>query len=600
MKRILILILTLSFVSSVFAQTNISVPLTDPVYSMLDYIEIRNYIKPLHNSRPYTLNLVLESLYESLESDKISQTERQTIFQTIERLSPQEPTEYLENGTSLQNLGEFAKTGTYRFEDTTHSFPISVELGTSVNIDIASNFNDPSISAFTMIDAFILGDLGHNFSYKVDFSAGMANLDFSSYSPYSFSPFWGGYMYGLDSLDSSFVGKTENTAAAIQFAPEFGVSLFENKLGLNFSRIRRDWGTGDGNLMISNNAQPFTAFEMYLHPVDFASLSFTTGVLEFDVDDPDGIKPTQFQNAFSAFMAELFITDYAYASLFSSVVFPKRFELAYMMPGMIPFFAQNTSGDFDNLLLGFSLGANIPGYAQLYFNILTDELNLLSDDFFHMDRNMYAFQTGIKASIPNAAFTVFNLQYTKLEPYMYTHPGTVTPWYAEDDGGEQIRMHTNYVNHGENLGYYLPPNSDELKLTATSLPFWFLETTLSYSLIRHGLEAYDETVDKLGNDIDSSLDYGDIQTPGDSSDNTSTKKYFLTDGTYEWIHSLGLEGEMDMRFVKDIPLTLKLGYTLSYTHHTEADVLNKSFKPVDNSEYKNTWGNYFTFSIKVW
>ncbi len=338
--------------------------------------------------------------------------------------------------------------------------------------------------------------------------------------------------------------------------------------------------------MLSETAQPFTALEMYLRPVDFISLSSLTGVLEYYRETSIKGDAENFQNAFTAFMGEVFIGDYGYASLLSSAVWPKRFEPGYIIPGMIPFINQNLIGDYDNVQMGIGLGINIPQYASFYYNVFIDELNFTVDDFFHKDRNMYSYQTGLDVVIPNTPLVTFSFQYTKIEPYMYTHPGAYTPWYDEN-----LLMEMNYVNHGESLGYYLPPNSDELKITGTAMPFWFLQTNLSYSLIRHGLD-----VD--GSSLDDHHIY-DTNDPDYEPLNEKTK-YFLTDGTYEWIHSIGANAELDLRFVKDIPLSLNLGYTLSFTHHTEPDTLNKSFKPVNNSEYKDTWGNYLTLSVKVW
>ena len=63
---------------------------------------------------------------------------------------------------------------------------------------------------------------------------------------------------------------------------------------------------------------------------------------------------------------------------------------------------------------------------------------------------------------------------------------------------------------------------------------------------------------------------------------------------------MGVSAQLNVGFVKDIPVTLNMGYTLSYKHHTQPNVLNESFKPVDNSEYKNAWANYLSLSVKVW
>ncbi len=581
-KKILALGILFLITSSIFAQKNLSVDLNDPVYDILDYIQIRDYVKPLHNSRPYSLDLVLDTLKNSLEySSEMSKSEVSIIQDTIHRLEPTVSTEFTDNSTFTQSVSTLANTGYYRYETNENGIPITAQVGIELQADLFTNLNELGISSDNWINAYVLGDLGNNFSYNITAGVGLMKLDFDAYKPFSYTQTWAGYQAYLNDLDN-FAGLTEDPSAGTQIMPEFAASFFDNKFGINFSRIRRDWGTGNGNLMLSGNAQPFSAFEMYLHPVDFISLSTMTGTLEYFRDDSTGIKPDTFQNNFTAFMGEIYIGEYVYGALTSSSIWPKRFDMGYLLPGMIPFLYQNMVGDYDNLQLGGSIGIKIPKYANFYLNVFTDELNFTSDDFFHKDRNMYSYQTGLNVAIPNSSLVTFNFQYTKIEPYMYTHPGATHPAYNE-------RMELNYVNHGESLGYYLPPNSDELKIVVDSIPYWFLNTSLSYSLVRHGVSHGSDPVD--GSSIYDSLNYSDV--------NAGTK-YFLVDGVYEWIHSLGLDAEIDMHFINELPITLRLAYTLSYKHHTIEDEPNKSFKPLNAGDYINTWGNYFTLSVKIW
>ena len=75
-------------------------------------------------------------------------------------------------------------------------------------------------------------------------------------------------------------------------------------------------------------------------------------------------------------------------------------------------------------------------------------------------------------------------------------------------------------------------------------------------------------------------------------------KDFLKDGVYEWIHFLGVSADMDLRFVKEIPLKIRLGYTLSFTHHTE--FIDSKFQQARSSEYQNRFGNYLNLSLKLY
>ncbi len=592
MKKIILLSCLLSIAALSFSQQNLSVPLDDSVYGIIEHLEIRNYVKQLHNSKPYTLNVIISTLNESLDHPDMSLNEKEIVIKTIERLSPEPQTELNENNNAWQNISTLANTGAYRYVDTVNGMPLTVEIGATLDLDLMSNLNDPSISTDLWVSPYILGDLGDNFSYRLKAGGGIMKLDLSAYKPYTFYQNWLGYQYLLEDPDNYSYegGKSEELAGAMQFQPEFSASFFDNKMGINFSRIQHSWGTGNGSLVLSSNAQPFTAIETYIHPVDFISLSYLVGGLEFYRDSTLTGSSENFQNAYTAFMGEVFLGDFGYLGIQSTAVWPKRFELGYLLPGMIPFINQNTIGDYENVQMGLSAGINIPKYANFYYNVFIDEVNFTVDDFFHKDRNMYSYQTGLKVAIPNTNFVTFNFQYTKIEPYMYTHPGRTSPWY----GDTVMRM--NYVNHGDSLGYYLPPNSDELKLVADAMPTWFLKTQLMYSLVRHGVDYGSGYVD--GSNINDPHIY-DSSDPDYIPLNSKTK-YFLTDGVYEWIHSIGVQGELDLRFVNDIPLSLVVGYTLSYKHHTQPNELNKSFKPINNEEYKDTWGNYLQLSVKVW
>lgn len=88
---------------------------------------------------------------------------------------------------------------------------------------------------------------------------------------------------------------------------------------------------------------------------------------------------------------------------------------------------------------------------------------------------MWAYQLGSKIAIPDMPFMTFILQYTKIEPYTYTHPLTDTPGYTE-------KMNTNYINHGEPLGYKLKPNSAEIKIGLRTSPLWFCTLTPNIAL----------------------------------------------------------------------------------------------------------------------
>jgi len=566
-----------------FAQQHISVPLDDPVYNMIDYALLRNYCDNLPNTRPYTLKTVLNVLNQIRESPDSSMREKILAQEAFERLQPK---------PASDNIKAIFKDGMYTWEQN-NKLPIRVSAGASAETMVNTNFNSPNISAIQWIDMYIKGDISDNFSYNVNAGMSIMKLDVAdtpqidSYAPNTFTQSWDGFQYLMNNL-ATFSGLSNSPAAGIRILPEFGVRLWDGKVNINFSRIRRDWGTGDGNMTLSKTARPFMALDICIQPFPWLSLTALSGSLEYFRSEGIKVSAANFQNNISILMAELFIKNIVYVGFTSSAVWVKRFEPGYLNPGMIPFLYQNMVGDFDNLQMELSLGIKIPRYAYIYYNFFLDEALLSADDFFHQaGASMIAYQLGSKISIPDMPFMTFILQYTKIEPYTYTHPLTDTPGYTE-------KMNTNYINHGEPLGYKLKPNSAEIKIGLRTSPLWFLHANAQYTLVQHGADYGSGIVH--GSSYNERIVYGagaPEAKPGDYY-----YKDFLKDGVYEWIHSLGVSADMDLRFVKDIPLKIRLGYTLSFTHHTE--FIDGKFQQAGSSEYRNRFGNYLSLSLKLY
>ena len=101
-----------------------------------------------------------------------------------------------------------------------------------------------------------------------------------SYAPNTFTQSWDGFQYLMNNL-ATFSGLSNSPTAGIRILLEFGVRLWDGKLNINFSRIRRDWGTGDGNLTLSKTARPFAALDICMQPFPWLSLTAISGSLEY-------------------------------------------------------------------------------------------------------------------------------------------------------------------------------------------------------------------------------------------------------------------------------------------------------------------------------
>ena len=154
-------------------------------------------------------------------------------------------------------------------------------------------------------------------------------------------------------------------------------------------------------------------------------------------------------------------------------------------------------------------------------------------------------------------------------------------------------MDTTYINHGQPLGYFLNPNSDEFKIQLETKPLWYLSANACYTLVRHGATTGSGKVD--GSSFYDQLNYsGNIQN---SQEGDLYWKDFLHDGVYEWINSIALGAELDCRYW-NLPITVGLSYTFSYTHHTIGT--KEGFHNINDEEYSNKAGNYLTLSVKVY
>jgi len=195
---------------------------------------------------------------------------------------------------------------------------------------------------------------------------------------------------------------------------------------------------------------------------------------------------------------------------------------------------------------------------------------------------MFAYQAGLQGIIPVVPFASFSLSYTRIEPYTYTHHRNFVPWYDRTYGP----MEKAYVNNGVGLGYYLPPNSDEIKLHFEAKPLLKTSAFLQYQLIRHGADFGPHQVD--GSALVSELD------PDGRSDKDSLRKNFLKDGAYQWMHIMKIGAEHRLG---SLPITVFGETGIAYSYFTDiSDAEYKKYNPVPEggSPRPSALGDYLT------
>jgi hypothetical protein len=593
MKKSILLILALLMIltAALSAQSHNAVPLSDTaLYNFLEQAEMKGYTGQQRAVRPYPRSLVV-SLLENVRKyeSKMSPAEK-GVFQEFYD-------EYV-----VDEDQKFFKDGDVRLEGDVFTLRGEVDL----EMHAQAKLNDITASGGEVIAmAHLKGDIGSSVSWGLDIGGGAYAADDydtttsygpSAWAPYSYTKKWDGGIHPLDSLNN-YNAMPDGVGFGYSYDTEIAASFWDNALDLRFGRLRRDWGVGEGNLFLSADARPFMGIEGSINPWKWFNLSFLTGSLEYgetfrNVDDYS-IKSTSRtqQNMFSILQLEVMPTDWLYLSVSDSGIYMKRPEMGYLHPLYSQFFYQNNVGDFDNLALGGTIAIKKAGWGKAYFSVFLDEARFNHPDFFGNYANMYSFQTGIEAPIPGLPWTTALLQYTKIEPFTYTHY-TVdsSPWYNGLD------METDYLNNGESLGYGLEPNSDELMLKFKSQPKKGFTAEFGYRMIRHGTNAgsYNDAwgsgwlTDDDGNYLDENGEITEIEneyvalTPDNDPDGAygqEDSKDFLKDGIYEWFHVFSLGGTWDLSS-SGTPIAFGANYDYVLKYYTDYEG-NGSFTGYD-------------------
>jgi len=610
------------FNAAVFAQTHASVPFENQIYYILEQAELRGLCSPLSGVRPYAQSIVVSAIREILDSEnnaRLKSAEREILEQYLEKFSRPK------TGIDWRRGAFYGET--FVGEDTR----ISANLGLSANFEGSTGIysytsdNENFFGTEIWPEIYLNGDLGKNVSYNFNFAGGLIQVprnelgdywtyydgfpteeettdDFANrqipvfsepltHFPYSYRKRWDGSVFFLNSL-SSFSYWPGTIAGCYSLLSEISASFLDSKLNMRAGRLSHEWGSTPlgSSISINQAARPFFGIEASFSPVSWFSISSLTGALEYF--NANGIKESSmnFQNFFSVNMLQFRYKNILFFDFTDAVVYPKRFEPAYMAPIINNFFYQNNVGDFDNMAMSFNLKAQYPGFGNVWVSFFMDEMNFLSD-LSTLDRQMFAWQAGLAFFLPFLSFSSIKLSYTAVNPYCYTHNRNFSPWYGDN------RMETSYTNNGVGIGYYLPPNSDELLVKFDTMPAKNISTSLQYQMIRHGADFGPSAVD--GSNFLSELG-GKIESVYRNS-TPELKRFFLHDGAYQWMHIIKIGGEWTLEKAP-ISFFCEIGTVISYFTNTDEPANSGSAHPysiIDTEPYLKSTAFIAKLGIRI-
>lgn len=545
-RRLLpLLLLALVPAMGIHAQAHLSVELTDSVYQILETAELRGALSKLSAVRPYSRTLVVELLDRIWEAkDMLSEGERAVLEATRQRFA--EEREGLRHGNFASKPDEQGMGG----------------VAAGVDFQADPRLNVTSVEDWYLDSAlrpYLRGDLGPWLSYL-----GIVGFTFDrvaseevdaqdeawtpAFAPYDFTKQWDTRHISFGADRYGF-GYGDYPTISYDLETEIAADLLRGDLRLGFARQRREWGIGDGSLVLGGSARPFIGAELHAELAPWAAGHFLLGSLSDWRGEREALPDRTFQRMLALQRLELFPLPWLYLSATGTVLGAKRFELLYMAPLIFGVLAQDLMANVDNVGVGVDAAFTIAPIGKAYFSFYADEMEFTSlHNLFTRPRNMFALQGGVKLRVPWLPFATATLQYTKIEPFTYAHYPTDYPEYT-------LPVDTAYTHDGENLASHLWPNSDEILVKLRCLPFPSFTAGLEYRLIRHG-----DNPTKLPGSLfilgrpDGWLDYDLIDDP--------LYKDFLHDGLYDINNIVTVSGEYSF---PEYPVTVGLSYTFSHT-----------------------------------
>lgn len=265
-----------------------------------------------------------------------------------------------------------------------------------------------------------------------------------------------------------------------------------NHFEVAFGKFSNQWGAGaTGSLVLSDYA---TSYNQLLLRLKIWKLKYTSIFAELvDYTYKNVVGTPQELKYFVAHRLDLQFHPNFNLGLYESVITAGRtLDIGYLNPIMFYRSIEHYYGSPDNAALGADFNWRIIPTVALYGQIFIDDLTTskIGKNFWG---NKFGYLFGCYIVDPFEIQNIdFRIEYARIDPYTYTRSAT----RPQDNA-------TAYLHYNSPLGYFAPPNSDNLFLEARYRFTKQLIASVSYTRFRHG--ANPDSLTNVGGDIFLSL-----------------------------------------------------------------------------------------------
>jgi hypothetical protein len=459
-----VIMLFFSVSSAIFAASLVNVPLNHQVYRFIDRLQAKGILgEYLSNSKPYSRGEVAEMIMQaslSLEDGRVKLTNIDVeLLEDLKR----------EFSNELADLGDPGVQGYKHLLDWADEDRMLV---TEMGFMQDTSFNADGEAYTSTFKVSLYGDIYRNISFY--------NCSRASYNEGKEAPLW-------KRNDPRYLWRYPWSALSDAYVT-FGIP----KINVQAGKDAVLWGAGQHGVIGLTAIEP--AFDLVRFRTKMWKLNFTS-VLGFLRDDLTKEYQSQVPAKYlSAHRVEIIPYPGISVAWQEVYIYAEKLHIELLNPIMPYQMAEDYLGEIGNNTMEFDAEISLIPGAKVYSALFLDD--------FHPDRSPFKY-SGFGWAVLGGTMiadplgldnTDLTLEYSRVEPWTYTHRGTL----------QDPPIPTAYKHFDEPLGHWIGPNADDLFAQVGWQINRKIRGSVSYNRIRHG--------EVGGNIYDAPEDYDEDKT----------------------------------------------------------------------------------------